>query len=164
MSRETYCYATCPCRCNDVRGQFEELRQSETRFTESLRDVCHSNVGWYTDKSLGAPSLVEQWGLRTTAGIYVLWHKDGYCATHDLFHMRSLYVGKGHIERRLLDHWKRKDFSGEQLVYWTYVGMPNRQAKYYEQLLLDTYNFPFNSAENHGTERLCAYLSQTEVD
>jgi predicted component of type VI protein secretion system len=62
------------------------------------------------------------------------------------------------------DHWKKKDFSEEMLVYWTYLEMPNRQAKYVEQLLLDLFKIPFNKSESRGTQTLCAYLTQNEVD
>jgi hypothetical protein len=97
-------------------------------------------------------------------GIYVLWHKNDYCADHELFHMSALYIGKGAIPFRLRSHWQFKSFAEQQLVYWTYVELPNRQAKYVEQLLLDTYSIPFNVSENPGTHRLCAYFSQSEVD
>jgi hypothetical protein len=78
--------------------------------------------------------------------------------------MRALYVGKGMIEQRLLQHWKDKDFSEEMLVYWTSLEMPNRQAKYVEQLLLDLYKFPHNKSENEGRGLLCAHFEQVEVD
>ena len=81
-----------------------------------------------------------------------------------MFHMRALYVGKGQIGRRLLAHWKNKDFSEEMLVYWTFIELPNRQAKYCEQLLLDLYRAPLNKNEISGTLLLCGHLSQTEVD
>ena len=54
--------------------------------------------------------------------------------------------------------------SNEMFVYWTYVEMPNRQAKYVEQLLLDTFDVPMNRWEKRGTLRLCSYWSQEEVD
>jgi hypothetical protein len=81
-----------------------------------------------------------------------------------MFHMRAPYVGKGDIGKRLLDHWNRKDFSEELLVYWTYLELKNRQAKYYEQLLLDLDRFPFNKAENNGRGLLCAHFNRVEVD
>lgn len=108
--------------------------------------------------------MIKEWGLRGRRGLYLLWHKDDYCGVHGLYHMRALYVGKGLIRGRILAHWKAKDFSEEMLVYWTFVEMQNRAAKYYEQVLLDTYSFPQNRAENHGGARLCAYLTQHEVD
>lgn len=98
------------------------------------------------------------------SGFMSFWHKDDYCCVHDRFHMRALYVGKGMIEQRLLQHWKDKDFSEEMLVYWTSLEMPNRQAKYVEQLLLDLYKFPHNKSENKGRGLLCAHFEQVEVD
>jgi hypothetical protein len=74
------------------------------------------------------------------------------------------YVGKGVIERRLLNHWEKKDYSAEALVYWSFLEMPNRQAKYVEQLLLDLYKFPSNRSENRGRGLLCAHYNQNEVD
>jgi hypothetical protein len=78
--------------------------------------------------------------------------------------MRALYIGKGHIGNRLMAHWKQKDFSDEMLVYWTFINLPNRQAKYCEQLLLDIYKTPLNKSETTGTLHLCAHLTQCEVD
>lgn len=61
-----------------------------------------------------------------------------------MFHMRALYVGKGSIPHRLQRHWANQPTA--------------------EQLILDTYNLPFNRAENPGTANLCAYFDQAEVD
>lgn len=81
-----------------------------------------------------------------------------------MFHMRSLYVGKGNFLRRLISNWKTKPTHNEMLVYVTHVPLSNRVAKYIEQLLLDIFDFPYNKAENPGTRRLCAHLSPFEVD
>jgi hypothetical protein len=67
-----------------------------------------------------------------------------------MFHMRALYIGKGYIGKRLRSHWKQKDFSEEKLVYWTFLILPNRQAKYCEQLLLDLYKPARNEYEVPG--------------
>ena len=58
----------------------------------------------------------------------------------------------------------RDSTSEEMLVYFTYVELPNRIAKYVEQLLLDTYELPLNISENRGDRTLCAYFTQGEVD
>ncbi len=96
--------------------------------------------------------------------MYILWHKDDYCPSHEMFHMKALYVGKGNQATRLRAHWKTRNFSEEMLVYFSFYPTTNRIAKYIEQLLLDTYQVPHNAAENVGTARLCAYFSQWEVD
>lgn len=78
--------------------------------------------------------------------------------------MRCMYVGKGAIGQRFISHYMQKDFSEEMIVYWSYFPAINRVAKYLEQLLLDTFKFPLNRAENSGEGRLCAYYSQSEAD
>jgi hypothetical protein len=78
--------------------------------------------------------------------------------------MKSLYVGKGAFARRFIAHWREKSLVEEMLVYWTFTPMPNRQAKYYEQLLLDLFDFPLNSSENSGEQTLCAHFTQDQVD
>jgi hypothetical protein len=153
----------CTCSCSDVLDRFDSVVASETQFAVTLKYICHSNIGWFTDRSLGDDAW-SAWGMAKERGIYVLWHKNDYCADHELFHMSALYIGKGAIPFRLRSHWQFKSFAEQQLVYWTYVELPNRQAKYVEQLLLDTYSIPFNVSENPGTHRLCAYFSQSEVD
>lgn len=158
------CYSTCTCNCDKTSSLFDSTLAEETNFKVSLSDICHSNVGWYSDKTVCDDHLLKTWDLSKKMGLYVLWHRDDYCPEHELFHMKALYVGKGHVERRLLKHWEEKDFSEELLVYWTYVELPNRQAKYCEQLLLDIYALPFNKSENPGRKCFCAYLTQSEVD
>ena len=158
------CYSCCSCECLKTPLDFDAAIAAETRFTWRLHDVCHSNIGWYTDKTISDQHLIKDWIAKDAIGAYVLWHKDEYCEIHGMFHMRALYVGKGQIGKRLLTHWKGKDFSEEMLVYWTFLEMPNRQAKYCEQLLLDTYRVPLNKAESTGELLLCAHFTQTEVD
>jgi hypothetical protein len=125
--------------------------------------LCHSNIGWFLDKSQDDHHL-DEWQLQKKSGLYLLWHKDDYCENHDAFHMRCMYVGKGNIGRRFIAHHLKKDFSAEMIVYWSFFPAVNRLAKYLEQLLLDTFNFPLNRAENSGEGRLCAYYSQSEAD
>ena len=163
MNPKTCFEELCTCRCSELSPDFDEIVQTETKFLITLESLCHSNIGWFSDKTLCDHHL-EEWELSATEGVYLLWHKDGYCDAHELFHMKCLYVGKGKIPIRLSDHWKSKDFSEEMLVYWTFLEMPNRQAKYVEQLLLDLYSVPRNKYEPEGTRRLCAHLTQCEVD
>lgn len=158
------CYPSCSCECLKLPLDFDAAVEAETRFSWRLHDVCHSNIGWYTDRTFCDLHLFEEWIAKDVFGVYVLWHKDDYCDIHGLFHMRALYVGKGQIGRRLRAHWKEKDFSEEMLVYWTFYEMPNRQAKYCEQLLLDTYLVPLNKAESTGNLSLCAHFTQEDVD
>lgn len=153
----------CECSCNTIFPEFDQILAAETNFGITFYELCHSNIGWFSDKSI-VDHHIGEWDIKKTDGVYLLWHKDGYCATHEMFHMRCLYVGKGNIPLRLIDHWKKKDFSEEMLVYWTYLAMPNRRAKYVEQLLLDLFAIPFNKAESRGNETLCAYFTQGEVD
>jgi hypothetical protein len=157
------CFETCDCRCGEGDGAFDAIIERETRFSLRFDDICRARIGWYSDKSLdnsGAPGSL----LAGRAGLYFLWHKDDYCPHHERFHMRALYVGKGRFHRRLRAHWEGKDTSTEMLVYFSFVELENRVAKYVEQLLLDLYHFPLNTAENPGKRRLCAHFSQSEVD
>ncbi len=158
------CYSCCSCQCLRSPRDFDLAVEEETRFSWRLRDVCHSNIGWYTDRTICDEHLLDEWISKEAFGVYVLWHKDDYCEHHEMFHMRALYVGKGQVGKRLLSHWKCKDFSEEMLVYWTFLEIPNRQAKYCEQLLLDTYRVPLNKAETTGELLFCAHFSQSEVD
>jgi hypothetical protein len=143
--------------------EFDRVAQQELRVPLKLHDLCRQNIGWYSDRSL-EPSGVTGWGLGKRSGLYFLWHKSGYCDRHNLFHMRALYVGKGAFSARLRNHWASKDTAEQLLIYFTYVELTNRIAKYVEQLLLDIYKFPLNSAENCGTSNLCAYFTQNELD
>lgn len=138
---------------------FDELIRLETNFGLNLRDFCHSNIGWFVKDA----NLLEAWGGDSREGVYLLWAKTDYCEVHERYHMQSLYVGKGRIMRRLYRHWVSKDFPSE-LVYWTFLELPNRKAKYVEQLFLDLFRFSLNKAENRGGEKLCAYFTQEEVD
>ncbi len=152
------------CYCDSISNEFNQTIKLETNFNISIEKMCHSNIGWFTDKSISNESLLEDWGINNKTGIYFLWHKNGYCDKHDLFHMKCLYVGKGEIIKRIIQHFKTKDFSSEILVYFTYLETSNRIAKYLEQLVLDIYDIPFNKVENIGTQQLCMYFSQIEVD
>lgn len=108
--------------------------------------------------------MINDWSVDDKEGVYILWHKNEYCVEHDLFHMKGLYVGKGRIQKRIADHFFKKEFSDEMLIYFTYLELPNRISKYIEQLMLDTFRIPYNKNENTGKENLCAYFTQTEVD
>lgn len=154
----------CSCSCNQTDSSFDEIIKLETRFKLTLFDICHSNIGWFTDKSISNESYLDEWNINTNEGVYFLWHKDAYCELHNLYHMKCLYVGKGKIISRLINHFKNKDFSEELLVYFTFFNMPNRQAKYIEQLILDIYDIPNNKYENKGEKPLCMYFTQVEVD
>ncbi|MBD1208922.1 MAG: hypothetical protein H9535_10850 [Ignavibacteria bacterium] len=161
----SYCFEdSCVCNCNSILPDFDSNIKKETNFNLSLHHLCHSNIGWFSDKSICDDHFLADWIVNKTLGVYFLWHKDDYCPTHELFHMKCLYVGKGLVLRRIINHFLVKDFSAEMLVYFTYLEMPNRQAKYVEQLILDIYNIPHNHSEKTGTEKLCMYFTQTEVD
>ena len=163
MNNQSCFEGICICNCNDFNSEFVRTIGKETRFDVTLHELCHSNIGWFGDKSLG-DHLIREWKLGSKEGVYLLWHKNAYCDTHNLFHMRCLYVGKGNIPLRIIDHWKNKDFSDEMLVYWSFMVMQNRMAKYIEQLLLDLFAFPHNKSEARGSKKLCAYFTQDEVD
>lgn len=157
------CYDNCDCRCGEIDPAFDSIVDRETKFALRLNDILRAGVGWYSDKSVEG-SGIRGWSLRGRSGLYFLWHKDDYCPHHERFHMRALYVGKGGFEQRLRAHWQDKDTSEELLVYFSFVELENRISKYFEQLLLDLYHFPLNTAENPGQRLLCAHFTQSEVD
>jgi hypothetical protein len=80
------------------------------------------------------------------------------------FSATALYVGKGRVKKRIFEHAKNKGFTEGRIVYFTFVNISNRKAKYVEQLLLDLYDFPLNKSENRGSESFCAYITQRESD
>jgi hypothetical protein len=157
------CFADCGCSCGTTYDAFDHVAADELREPLRLNDLCRQNIGWYTDRSL-TESYLGDWGLHGLSGLYFLWHKDDYCPVHEMFHMRALYVGKGSIPHRLQRHWANQPTAEQMLIYFSFVLLPNRIAKYAEQLILDTYDLPFNRAENPGTATLCAYFDQGEVD
>jgi hypothetical protein len=144
--------------------EFDAVVAAETRLDWRLRDVCHSNIGWYTDKAFCDQHLLDDWTTKQASGVYVLRHKADYYEIHNVFHMRAIYLGKGQIRKRLLAHWKEKRFSGEMLAYRTFLEIRNRQVKYCEQLLLDAFRVHLNKAEMAGELFLCAHFMQSEVD
>lgn len=159
----TKCFENCDCQCGHTDNEFNFIATHELANPISIKSIVKTNIGWFSDQSI-CNHHIDEWGLDNVEGVYILWHKNDYCADHELFHMKALYVGKGNIGIRLRDHWKRKDFSDELLIYFTYFVMPNRLAKYVEQLLLDVYDFPLNKTENSGKKSLCEHFTQNEVD
>ena len=158
------CFEECGCRCDQAADdEFDLIANSELVKPILLHRLARKNIGWFSDKTI-CHHHIEDWNLNQVEGIYILWHKSDYCAEHERFHMRALYVGKGNIGARFRSHWKNKDFSEELLIYFTYVALPNRLSKYIEQLLLDLYNLPLNKSENPGRKVLCQHFTQFEVD
>lgn len=157
------CFDQCGCSCGGDYRAFDVVADREMREPLLLDDICRRNIGWYSDRTI-ADAHLGDWGLKGLSGLYFLWHKDEYCPEHGLYHMRALYVGKGSIPGRLKSHWADKPTAEQMLIYFSYAVLPNRIAKYAEQLILDCYDLPFNAAENPGTGKLCAYFSQSEVD
>lgn len=157
------CYEGCGCNCGEVDTTFDTIAAGELVDPPRLFDICRSNIGWYTDRSIAGHHL-DAWRLKARSGLYILWHKDDYCAEHAMFHMRALYVGKGAFGARMRSHWANKPTAEQMLIYFTCVELPNRMSKYVEQLLLDCYNFKLNESENGGRGTLCAHFTQCEVD
>lgn len=162
MASARPCY-DCGCSCGAVDTVFDETAAAELRTPPMLNELCRTNIAYYCDRTIDGV-LVRNWPLKGRSGVYVLWHKDEYCAGHQNFHMCALYVGKGAFDARKLDHWATKPTADIQLVYFSYLDLPNRISKYVEQLLLDIYNLPLNVSENRGTTRLCTHFTQCEVD
>jgi len=155
------CYTVCSCSCGIEGREFDKHIKAETRIDVSAFDLAHSNMGWFC----GFDDLKFcKWPLSNDDGVYLLWEKNDYCTEHQLFHSKALYVGKGQVKKRIYDHAKNKGFTEENLVYFTFLDIKNRKAKYIEQLLLDIYRFPLNKAENSGSANFCSYITQSEAD
>lgn len=158
------CFEECGCVCNEGFEAFDSAIASEMASHLKLREVLEHRVVWYHDQTVELEDdgfgrfEVRSWGLSETSGVYVLWRQAGYCTLHECEHMQAFYVGKAgrNVESRLMIHRDEKSVSDTVLA--TYVSIwpcANRLAKYIEQLLLDLYDFPLNTSENHGTRRLC---------
>jgi hypothetical protein len=155
------CFTECQCNCGLEGIEFDRIIKHETNFQTSMHELAHSNMGWFC----GFDDLIFcDWPLSRNSGVYLLWEKDGYCSKHEMFHCSALYVGKGRVKARIFDHAKNKGFTEEDLIYFTFLELENRKAKYIEQLLLDLYFLPLNKAENTGKGKLCAYIDQSEAD
>jgi len=153
----------CEFGCCETRNDFDKILLSEIKCDLSLRKICHSNIGWFFDKTI-CESQIDEWGLGSKSGIYILWHKSDYCNVHNLYPMRALYVGKGNIRRRFKKHYENKDFSDAMIIYFSFIEISNRLSKYIEQLILDIYNIPYNKCENLGSKILYSFFDQGEVD
>ncbi len=160
---DAHCFSECDCSCRDQLGAFNKTVFEETKIEVTLQELTHSNISWYTDRSMDDSGLSGML-INEPYGVYILWHKNDYCNVHDRFHMKALYAGKGNPKRRLTHHWETKNTADEMLIYFSFFPCRNRISKYLEQLLLDTYDFPMNRSENKGKLTLCAYFSQGEVD
>jgi hypothetical protein len=155
------CFTTCSCSCGREGAEFDTILARETAFGITMHDIAHSNMGWFCGRD--DPTFGD-WSIHRNSGIYMLWEKDDYCPIHDLYHCRALYVGKGAVEQRIKSHSESKRPLEDSITYFTYMALENRKAKYVEQLILDLYDIPMNSAENLGSLRLCAYITQSEAD
>ncbi|ENW53958.1 hypothetical protein F917_00275 [Acinetobacter baumannii NIPH 67] len=93
--------------------------------------------------------------LKGKMGLYHLWIDYDNCDEHDTCTMLCVYVGKGQVERRILNHIREK-WPKKEYLYVSFYECDNRIAKYLEQLFLDTYNFHFNCSENSGNKNLFA--------
>lgn len=92
-------------------------------------------------------------------GIYHLWHPRGLGIDRKEGILQALYVGKGHLRIRTDVHLTKhlNDFG---TLFISFYECENRIAKYLEQLFLDTFQFPRNSAETSETGD-CLY---TKID
>lgn len=163
-SKNHVCFEECGCNCNSYDQTFDTIAAQELALPLCIRELCRQNIGWYCDKQVTSDHQLNEWNLEGRSGLYILWHKEEYCDLHDRFHMRAKYVGKGNLLSRIKNHWREKPTGELLLIYFTFVEMPNRLAKYAEQLILDCYNLPMNHSENPGTRILCTHFEQGQVD
>lgn len=101
--------------------------------------------------------------LKDRMGVYALWKHENRCTEHEMNKMLCLYVGKGKVQRRIRSHIISK-WDKDDLLYISFYDCDNRIAKYIEQLFLDKYDFPLNSEENTGTEKLWCDWNDERID
>ena len=155
----------CDFNCFLRDQSFDTIINNETNFNLYLKDITHSNIRWFLDKTIIDDTIqIREWSLNNKNNLYILWLKEDYCDIHNVFLMKCLYIGKGELSKRIVNHFKSKDFSDEMLIYFTSFRTENRKSKYIEQLLLDIYKTPFNKKENGGQKILYEYFTQNEVD
>jgi hypothetical protein len=104
-------------------------------------------------------------GLDNKIGVYHIWTDDDFCEEHQRRNLECVYAGKGDALTRLMNHAKHPDRLVADMPYWiTFFECKNRVAKYIEQLFLDIYNFPENTNENPGTDKLWASWTSERYD
>jgi len=90
-------------------------------------------------------------GVNRKFGLYHLWVSHGESDESRV--VQAIYVGKGHIKKRVRNHIK--NYLDEQgTIFITFYECENRIAKYLEQLFLDQFLFPLNTQENLGKDLL----------
>jgi hypothetical protein len=150
-----------PCQNPDY-SDFDNIANTELRNPTPASDIV--NESWYcnhvpTDEIFQIGDLTSSKFLRPMRGkfgIYHLWREYEHCDDHGTYTMLCEYVGKGPPDTRVADHIRKDKWPEEVMLYVTFSEFPNRLAKYYEQLFLDTYKFGLNGNENKGTRILYA--------
>ncbi|WP_146095854.1 hypothetical protein [Xanthomonas arboricola] len=89
--------------------------------------------------------------LKDKFGVYHIWFDHDATSIGEDHILQAVYVGKGHLDIRLKEQVS-KHLKELGTVLITIKECKNRMAKYLEQLFLDTFDFPLNSAENTGSE------------
>ncbi len=155
--------SNCTCPLMDDGALFMQIMEAETKFSLPLRTISRNNLFSYVAKS-HTDWATNRFRFREAFGVYVIWFDRDYCPVHGMNIMEAMYVGKGDIRLRIRSHHETKNIEQQLIAYVSYVVLPNRQAKYVEQLLLDIYNFPLNSQESSGSLRLYALFDDGELD
>lgn len=141
--------ASADCTCPVPADAFDVIAAHELRRPPSLAEVVLAAplFMFSTEQSEhGVPPQLH-------SGVYLLWNRIDYCEVHHHQINEALYVGKGDVAVRLRRHYQTKAFP-EEIVFVTHLDLPNRLAKYVEQLLLDLYDMPMNTHENLGRSHL----------
>lgn len=143
------------CECEKLQHErFDNISNQELCQKITIQDVFNESycvmvpIGHIDEKEhLSIHEVLID--LKGKVGVYGLWLNHTYCYEHDMHRMFCLYTGKGSALGRVKKHIQEK-WPEDELLYVTFYECKNRIAKYIEQLLLDSYNFPINSAENKG--------------
>jgi len=151
------------CICNEANhDSFNNIIKNELKFFIDVNEIVNKNhctsIDLDLDRNLIDVTLNKNEILSSfnkMVGIYHLWVKEDYCLDHtsDKYLMLCVYVGKGHVKKRIKSHIKNK-WAKKEKLYISFYECDNRISKYLEQLFLDIYKFHLNSQENTGSEYL----------
>ena len=100
-------------------------------------------------------------------GVYMIWEVVENIVYENNYKLECVYVGKGHVEDRMLVH-KKKMSSNQCDFFISFYECENRIAKYLEQVILDFYRTRLNKAENTAktnvnNEKLYAIIDSDEA-
>jgi hypothetical protein len=154
------------CADRSSADDFDALLRAETNFPVSFDALVSSHLGWYYEETKEADTDLLRAIEVAGGGVYILWKYVDFCDVHKKEVQEAQYVGKAgrSVLTRLIHAYKTRGLGGDSIIEITAWLGPNRQAKYLEQLLLDSFAFSANKSENSGTRTLRAPVGPGEWD